>query len=252
MISAFFASLNDYSRALKFMSTHKLWGFAMLPGLASLVLAGLSMYAAYKYSGTLGDSLAGFYPGDWPLSGAIDEILAGLAFIISIIVFLLLAKYVVVIIASPFLGPLSEKVESLATGKPAPPFSLKDMAEDLARAIRISLRNVIRELFLNLVLLLLNLVPFLGSVAYTIAIFAVQSYYAGFGNMDPTLERQRYTVRQRVQFVRKHRGLAIGNGLPFVLLMLVPVIGWFLAPVLGVVAATLSTVKVLEKGAFHR
>ncbi|MEZ4687969.1 MAG: EI24 domain-containing protein [Bacteroidia bacterium] len=117
------------------------------------------------------------------------------------------------------------------------------MAVDLARALRISLRNIVRELFWTLVVIILLGITGVGNLLSPVIIFLIQAYYAGFGDMDPTLERRRYSVRQRVAFVSSHKGLAIGNGAVFVLLMLVPVVGWFLAPALGTAAATLDVVK---------
>jgi CysZ protein len=73
----------------------------------------------------------------------------------------------------------------------------------------------------------------------------VQAYYAGFGNMDYTLERH-YKYKDSLQFVRKHRGLAIGNGIVFILFLLIPVIGVILVLPLSVTAASTRTVQALK------
>ena len=72
-------------------------------------------------------------------------------------------------------------------------------------------------------------------------IFLVQSYYAGFGNFDYYLER-RATVKESVRYIRQKRGLVIGNGAGFMLLLLIPVLGLFLAPVMSTIAATKSAI----------
>jgi CysZ protein len=51
-------------------------------------------------------------------------------------------------------------------------------------------------------------------------------------------------TRESVQFVRQHKGLAIGLGLAFYSLFLLPYIGWILAPVVGIVAGTLVFIKI--------
>ena len=196
-------------------------------------------------SDELGLWLGGLYPESWWGHDAITGALGYISFAGLLGVTLIVFKYIALIVSAPFLGPLSEKIESLATGQPAPKFNLKDMTTDMMRAVRISLRNVVRELFWTILFfIVLNLlIPVVGSILYAVAAFMLQAYYAGFGDMDPALERRRYGVRQRVAYVRSHKGLALGNGIVFVLLMLIPVLGWFLAPALGTAAATLDVVK---------
>src|SRR5690554_8052550 len=76
-------------------------------------------------------------------------------------------------------------------------------------------------------------------------LFLVQSYYAGFGNMDYTLERH-FKYAESIQFVKKNRGLAIGNGIVFMLVLLIPVVGIILVLPLSVTAASTETLRVLE------
>ncbi len=177
-----------------------------------------------------------------------DWVETGVILVAEIFLMLFLFKYIVMIIAAPFMGPLSEKVESLITGAPGPSFSMKEVGEDISRAVRISLRNLIRELlWVILIFFVQFIIPGIGSLFATVAMFLVQAYYAGFGNFDPLLERQRYGVKQRVQFMKAHRALGAGNGSVFILLSMVPVLGWFLGPALGTVAATMDGLEELGK-----
>lgn len=79
----------------------------------------------------------------------------------------------------------------------------------------------------------------------TVALFLVQAYYAGFGNMDFTLERH-YQYKESIQFVKRNKGVAIGNGLVFILFLLVPFIGALLVLPLSVTAATLTTLPKIK------
>ena len=69
----------------------------------------------------------------------------------------------------------------------------------------------------------------------------VQSFYAGFGNIDYTLERH-LNVRNSIRLVRVNKGLALGNGLVFMGLLAIG-IGFLIAPPLAAVAATIETTK---------
>jgi CysZ protein len=114
----------------------------------------------------------------------------------------------------------------------------------LWRGIRINLRNLGWELVITIPLLILGLIPVVNFVTTPLA-FLVQAYYAGFGNMDYTLERH-YKYRESVNFVKKNRGLAIGNGIVFMGCLLIPVIGIIIVLPLSATAASVVTLERLE------
>ncbi len=64
--------------------------------------------------------------------------------------------------------------------------------------------------------------------------------------MDFTMERH-LNYRESIDFVHENRGVAIGNGIGFMLIFLIPVLGIFIALPMATAAATLRTVKKLEK-----
>ena len=88
------------------------------------------------------------------------------------------------------------------------------------------------------------MIPVIG-VFSTILLFLIQSYYAGFGNIDYTLERH-FNYKESIDFVKNHRGLAIGNGIVFMLLLFVPVLGIILVLPFSVISATKVTVEELH------
>jgi CysZ protein len=145
------------------------------------------------------------------------------------------------------MSPLSEKIENYVKGDAvsAGGFQLTRAIKEMIRGIRISVRNIIREILYTLLLLCAGLIPLVGLFS-SIAIFGIQAYYAGFGNLDYTLERH-YGVRESAEFVRDYRGLAVANGTVFLLLLMIPFIGLFLAPSLATISGALETVERLEQ-----
>jgi CysZ protein len=243
MIKAFLSGFSAYFRALGFISQHRLWGYFLAPALISLVLGLLIFGTAWGVSGNLGDWLISFYPWEWGKS-VIERIVTVFGAVFIIALGLILFKHLVMALASPFMSPLSEKTEEILSGRPSTAtFSAAQMLKDLVRGLRLAIRNIVRELFFTLLLFLVGLIP-IFSPFVSIAIFIVQAYYAGFGNMDFTLERH-YNVRGSVRFVRQHRGLAIGNG-TFFLLLLFTGIGFLVALPLGTVAAAQEMVPGLR------
>jgi CysZ protein len=91
---------------------------------------------------------------------------------------------------------------------------------------------------------MLKFIPLVNIIS-SILLFFVQAYYAGFGNIDYTLERH-FKYKDSIHFVRKHRGMAIGNGIVFILFLLIPIVGVILVLPLSVTAATTQTVKQLQ------
>ena len=64
--------------------------------------------------------------------------------------------------------------------------------------------------------------------------------------LDYSNERRRMGVKESIHYIRKHKGLTMGNGMVYQLLVNIPFFGAVVAPITAVVAATLS-VHELEK-----
>lgn len=247
MIRGFFNGLGSYLTAIRIASKYRLWGYFFAPAIISVILAAGIIYGAWGISDNVGAWLVRIVPFDWG-EQYIQTVGQVLSIILVIALGLILFKNLVIALASPFMSFLSEKVERLMEGSEAPKFSMKQFVSDLVRGIRIAIRLVVRELLFTLVVMLIGLIP-LFSVAVPVLLFIVQSYYAGFGNMDFTLERY-YRVRGSVRFVRENRGLAIGNGAAYLFLFFT-VIGFPFALPLGTIAATVETLKVLHPEVDH-
>lgn len=256
MLGKIIQGIRSYSFALQIISRYNLWVWVLLPGLLALAVGGAVIAWGISYMDSVSDWVLGLTGGIssefW--SSVIEtstEILAGM---IVVILVLYSIKYIAIVVGSPFMGILSEKVEAKLTGKPAPEVSVKEMIQDVVRGLRIALRNIIRELFYTLLLTIVGLfIPVVGQLITGVLIFLIQAYYAGFGNMDFTLERRRYSIKQSVNFVSSYRGIAVGNGTGFLLLLLVPVVGMVLAPGLGAVAATVDSLEAIDNQKYrHR
>jgi CysZ protein len=157
-----------------------------------------------------------------------------------------LFKYLWLIIGSPLFAYLSEKTEAIMQGKDFP-FSFRQLMTDIARGIRMALRNALWQTVYLIAIAVLSLLPVVGWVTPIITLF-VECYYYGFSMLDYSMERNKKTVAESAYHIGQHKGLAIGNGLIFYLMHLLPIIGWILAPSYAVIAATLS-IQPQKKGA---
>ena len=243
MLKEFIQAAAAYSRALQLTIRCNLWGYFVVPVLISVLLGGGIFSIAYGLSDNIGGWLMNVYPFEWG-KVAVERIGQVLGGVLLAAVGLIIFKNLVIALASPFMSFLSEKIERRLYGGKSPSFSPAQVISDLIRGLRIAFRLIIRELGITLILVLVGLIPIFSPVI-PILIFVVQAYYAGFGNMDFTLERY-YRVKGSVQFVRDHRGLAIGNGAVYLLLYFT-VIGFLVALPLSTIAATTESLKHLRK-----
>ena len=158
--------------------------------------------------------------------------------LILVLFYFSLFKYLFLIVGSPLFAYLSEKTEALLEGKDSP-FSIVQLLKDIARGIKLSFRNALWQTVYTISILILSFIPIVGWVTPVIFLF-VECYYYGFSMLDYSCERHKLSPAESVNFIGKHRGFALGNGLLFLMMHIIPVLGWVLAPAYAVVAATLS------------
>lgn len=235
-----------YRRANRAIVEHRLWPFLIVPGFMSmfyviaLIMVGRAYFpeiAAYLY-----ELMPHFL--QW------DAVRLLLTFFLWVLLFLtgyITYQPIILVIFSPLLSYLSEVTEARVYGHPGMPFSMGQLLKDMLRALMISLRNLVRLVFFLVFAWLFIIVPLVGAVISAVLVFLIQAYYNGFALTDYTLERKRYSVGNSVRFVRRHRPRVIGVGIGFMLMMLIPVLGWFMAPAYGTVAATLASVDLMER-----
>ena len=243
MISNLIDGLKAYLEAYEVISRLKLWRFFMIPMLISVLIFLSIVLVSISFSDEIGLYISSFWSWDFGKEtiNTVSMILGGIILIsIGLIVF----KHLVMILSAPFMGPISKKIEDDFTGvtsqtQVSSPLTL------MFRSIKISSRNLFRELLLSIPILILGLIPLIGFFSLFL-LFLMQAYFAGFGNMDYTLERH-FSYQKSIQFVKANKGIAIGNGLVFMLFLLIPFVGIILIIPFSVTSATIATVKIINQ-----
>ncbi|MBT8276836.1 MAG: EI24 domain-containing protein [Bacteroidia bacterium] len=241
MLKNIIKGLRAYGGTFKLISQLGLWKYFGVPILISVLTAIGIGFAAYGFSDNIGGLISRAWIWDWGSETfrTISDILGG---IMIVTLGLILYKHIVMALSAPFMSPVSEKIEAHLTGMQRDHRKTSFMAQ-LWRGIKVNGRNLLMELFLSILIFIIGFIPIIGVIS-TVLLFLVQSYYAGFGNMDYTLERH-FGYSKSIRFVSDHRGLAIGNGIVFILMLFIPVLGIIFVLPLSVTAATTETVKVL-------
>jgi CysZ protein len=146
-----------------------------------------------------------------------------------------LLKYIFLILCSPAFSYISLKTSSL-NQKKQQLISGKELFQLSKRGVGTALKNLGWQTLYFILFLLLSLVPVIGWIIPIVALIT-EFYFYGFSTTDYKLKTDNFSPYFAQKYIQKHKGLAIGNGLCFYLMHLIPVIGWIAAPVYSIVAS---------------
>jgi CysZ protein len=239
----FFDGVTSYGKALQLIRRHRLWYYVYVPGIISLILGSSLLYSGYLLSDDFAFMLYEAYPENWIGHNLMENITKVFSWIILAASGFLLYRVLLIAFVAPFMSPLAAKIQEIQTGRAVydPPFFSFTNFRLILRGAFLSLRNVTKELWFTFWLLLLGFIP-IFNLAAPFLILMVQSFYAGFSNMDYTLEKY-YGISGSKKFASQYRGLTLGNGVTFIGLLSIPVLGLFFAPALSTAAGAIATVN---------
>ena len=245
MLKEIITAIQAYFQTHRFIIKHRLWKWIFIPGLIYALLFCVGIYFFWKSSNYAIDfMLLKTGVKDWiqkMQNGWLSWFIIFAQIMLHMVLMLFyfsLFKYLFLIIGSPLFAYLSEKTEAIMEGKDFP-FSFTQLIKDIVRGIRIALRNMLWQTVYAISIFILAFIPVIGWITPLIALM-VECYYLGFSMLDYSCERHKLSTSQSIAFIGKHKGMAIGNGMIFYLMHLIPFLGWVLAPGYAVIAATIS------------
>jgi CysZ protein len=247
--------LRAYSQALAFMMRNGLGWYFIFPLLFNVLLFIGGFYSVSALSDGMITSLSEWVNIEhWDFwgSGFIVTLIKGFIWVVLRILFFIIyayiGGYVILILLSPVFAFLSEKTEEKLSGTKLP-FNGVQFIKDIIRGVLLALRNLTVEMLFTILLFILSFIPIVGYLT-PIALFLVSAYFYGFSFLDYTFERRRMKIDMSVRLMRNNKGLAIGNGFVFSLVLLIPYIGVMLAgfiSIISVVAGTLAASEVVDR-----
>jgi len=211
------------------------WVFPVLiTGFALLAV----FYGAGSYYDDLGGAVWSLFPESWnEAAGWLGGLLSAVRWLIELfagILITLLGLVLVLVlssvVAAPFNDALSEAVEHILTGEPAPPFSFRRMIADVARTIRLELLKVLIYLAVVGPMFLASFfIPGLGQVISLVG-FALTAVYLGIDYVDWPAARRDWSVGDRVHFTRSELPAVAGFGTGVWVLLFIPLINLLFMP----------------------
>lgn len=153
-------------------------------------------------------------------------------------------RSVVMVFHAPFLDAISERVEKELTGRDVvPAMTWLPMA---VRSVKMAVLTGVASMGVSVVNAVVSLIPGLGLLLSLFVFLPIQWWIGGIQSMDPCLGRNGERVR---------RSLGRGFRRPIVttlvggvgsLILLIPVIGWFVGPTYLVVAGGIVAMRMRE------
>ena len=230
-------TIRHYSRAFTYIKAIEGRRYFLFSGIIGVIIFVVLSWVIKSNCSLLTDMLSRFVTIDIAWLRGVANLFSGA---LMTLFFLIVYKYLVLICTAPLMSRLSAELEMHHSGIPT---ASDGFVSDLIRGIRISVRNIFRELGLSLIILVISFFPMIGIISSPM-IFLIQGFYAGFGNFDYWAERH-LTYRGTVDYMRDHKIMLTSHGMIFVLLLAIPIVGAIIGPPLATAA---STMHALEKG----
>ena len=222
----------------------KLRKFYFLPGVISICLFMLFLSAGNFVSDSITLLIEKFL-NIGKYHSILLFIIKTIVWICSILFYFLIYKSLLLIILSPILSYISERVETYLTGEKFE-FGLKKNISFLKRGVSIGFRSFVKQMIASILIMFLGFI-FPINLSIPFLVFIVQAYFTGFSFMDYTLERHELSPVDSLKFLKRKRVYATLSGVIFTMLFFIPFIGPFLAPLLTCVAVTKITLELLKE-----
>ncbi len=244
MLKEFVTAIQYYWRAHEFIQKHKMWKWFIIPGIVYACLFVISVlffiHTASSFNEWFSKKIGlekWLYIEQESFSGFLFLFTSLTFFLIQLFFYFSIFKFVWLIVCSPLFLFLSRWVECLIEEKPFT-YSFFSFLKDVSHAIRLVLRNGLWQMVYLFGLLIVCFIPIVGWFAPITAIL-LECFYYGFSMLDYGFIQQQKKMNESVFFINNHKGYAIGNGVSFYCIHLLPIIGWVLAPAYAIVAANL-------------
>lgn len=235
-MSGFFKALRAYFQSFHLINRNGWWGWMLIPGLLSfLVMLFLIWLGFGAVEGILNQINAESWP-NWTMQMGLASIIEALVKIIVVLLIFFSYKHIVLIISAPFLMILAEKVAAKLDLKAQKPIGAM---ESIWRALVLNAKFAVYSILWILLAFVASFIPLFGSLLFILISFLSQAYYSGAGLLDFGLEARGFGAESTMKVLDRNRSAVWGIGTCFTLTLMIPVLGWLLAPAYATVAGTI-------------
>ncbi|MBI2895280.1 MAG: EI24 domain-containing protein [Deltaproteobacteria bacterium] len=235
------------------LRTPSVYKLALPIVLCAILILGFVLVAGIRWGGGLIDAVWATpeREGFW---GGVLSVLHGLYAFVFAAGLVVIGYYVwmalTALVTAPLKDLLSEKIETMRTGREGPPLSLPALVSEVGRTLRVEGGKLAVYVALMFPLWVASFaIPWLGQLLLTVVGWYFTAVYLCFDFLDWPMSRRGWGFRHRFGQIRRNQALSLGFGTSCWLLLFVPIVNVFLVP--GAVAGgTNLFVDLEEAGAF--
>lgn len=223
--------------AFRFIKKHpRLYKYILIPFTINLAVFSLTIYYGL---GFFFDLVSRYVPqGDSWYWFLLNYILMTLVIIVTLVLVFFTFTVVGSLLASPFNDILSERTEEILTGQTSDePFVFKNFLKDSGRVLIIESKKISLFLAGMLLLLLLNILPVIGSLLYSVLSVTWTVFFLVIEFTGYVFSRKKYTFKNQRHILYQDFSLMAGFGLGIFCILAIPFFQFLCIP-LGVVGAT--------------
>jgi len=217
--------------------------FVVVPLMINIVVFSLGIWLAKSQFDALMERMLGWLPGwlSW-----IEWLLWPLFAVLILIAVYYTFTIVANLIASPFNSLLAERVEQKLHGQPIPEFrGYKALIGTVGKTVGSELRKMLYTLKWLPVLLIISVIPGINFIApFAWAIYG--AWMLSLQYTDFSMGNHELYIKDELPLLRRNRSMALGFGGILTVLMMIPVVNFFVMPV-GVAGGAAFWVKKLSE-----
>lgn len=251
--TGFITALSFHDKALRVIIDAKIAWVFIIPLVLGIGLGFLGFFTASYFSALLIEHLESYIQFSgwfaW-LSWILSSFLKVFFRILFFVIFSFVSGYILIILLSPLLSYISEKVEGFLTGV-RKPVTISRIIHEAFRGVLVVLRNFAIQTSIIILVFLCSFVPIIGQVVGgifgSLFLFFLSAYFYGFSCMDYTLERRNMPIWKGASYISSRKGAAVGLGFFYSVLLLVPIIGGFLASFMIIISTAAACVYIVEE-----
>lgn len=243
MFSGFFRGIGYVFQGFSLITQKGIRPFVLIPLLVNILVFTLGIWLAKSQFDLLMAKMLAWLPSwlSW-VEWILWPIFALLILIAVFYSFTIIAN----LIASPFNALLAERVEQKLNGQAIPETNgFKALLKNSGKAINSELRKVLYSLKWLPVLLIITIIPGVNIIApFAWAIYG--AWMLPLQYTDFAMGNHQLYIKDELPLLRKNRAIALGFGGILTVLMMIPVVNFFVMPV-GVAAGAAFWVGKLSK-----
>lgn len=199
--------------------------YSWTPALFSALIIGSGLALAVGYISTFSTRLVAQLP-DW--LGFLDQILRPLLYLFGLLFGAWIFGFLAVVIAGPFLGNLSRKVEVLEGHET--PADTRSFARNILAGINREFRKLGYYLPRLFLVVLITLIPVINLIS-PIIWFLFGAWTMAVQFTDYPTENRNRPFTDTLALLRRHRGTALGFGGVTTLFLAIPLVNFLVIPI---------------------